>query len=138
MDSWAKECFLFEGLKKLRLLKICGLTTILLVVIIVLITLTPIKMHGPFDFPGVDKIFHFVSFFCLTLPLSIVGRKWAIWTFLIVMIFGGFIELAQQLSGRIASWADFLANGIGATIGATIAYKFRHWLNGSDDINRDY
>ena len=46
------------------------------------------------------------------------------------MIFGGLIELGQNSFGRQASWADFLANGIGAIAGAMIARQMGLWICG--------
>ena len=75
-------------------------------------------MHG---FVGIDKFYHFISFFCLVFPITLIKPKLIVWVFLGVMIFGGLIELGQNSFGRQASWADFLANGIGAIFGVMIA-----------------
>ena len=65
------------------------------------------------------KTTHIVSFAKLT-----------IWVVLGVIIFGGSIELVQYLFGREPSWMDFIANGIGAIVGAAIARQIGLWLVG--------
>ena len=89
-------------------------------------------MHG---FVGIDKFYHFVSFFCLVFPITLIKPKLIVWVFLGVMIFGGLIELGQNSFGRQASWADFLANGIGAIFGVMIARFLGLRLFGSSKVS---
>jgi len=51
------------------------------------------------------------------------------------MISGGLIELGQNSFGRQASWADFLANGIGAIFGVMIARFLGLRLFGSSKVS---
>ena len=89
-------------------------------------------MHG---FVGIDKFYHFISFFCLVFPITLIKPKLIVWVFLGVMIFGGLIELGQNSFGRQASWADFLANGIGAIFGVMIARFLGLRLFGSSKVS---
>jgi len=67
---------------------------------------------------GIDKFYHVVAFFCLVFPITLIKPRFIVLVFFGVMIFGGLIELGQNSFGRQASWADFLANGIGAIFGS--------------------
>jgi len=89
-------------------------------------------LHG---FVGIDKFYHFISFFCLVFPITLIKPKLIVWVFLGVMIFGGLIELGQNSFGRQASWADFLANGIGAIFGVMIARFLGLRLFGSSKVS---
>lgn len=68
--------------------------------------------------PGVDKLEHFIAYFTLALLGSGIVTRERLW---IVMArcfaFGAAIELLQGLltSGRMADWADILANGLGVS-----------------------
>ena len=112
---------MFKEKQKLIPIVISSTVMIILFVIITLLSFTPIQLSGSFGPIDVDKAYHFVAYFCLALPLPILRPRLTIWVVLGIMTYGGLIELVQYLFGRQASWADFLANGIGAIFGVMIA-----------------
>lgn len=94
--------------------------TALLGVLIAALTLSPMEAGaGP---EGVDKLYHVLAFASLAFPISIVRPRWALWVGLGVIAYGGAIEIVQPAFGREAEWVDFVADGIGAIIGATSGY----------------
>ncbi|PVA10036.1 VanZ family protein [Pelagivirga sediminicola] len=70
---------------------------------------------------GLDKLYHFIGFGALALPLCLAypRRAWAV--VLGVTAFGGAIELIQPYVGRGAEWADLLADALGALSAAGLA-----------------
>ncbi len=68
-----------------------------------------------------DKGQHAVGFAWLAL-LGLLTHRQKPWTVLIaLLLYGGVIELLQAATGwRYGEWLDFLADGIGVLIGATI------------------
>ena len=99
--------------------------TIVLAVIIAVLTLAPVPAGGP---AGSDKIYHILAFACLAFPLPLVRPRLAIWVVLGVISYGGLIEMIQPFFGRQAEWADLIADGIGAILGATVARQLGLWL----------
>lgn len=99
--------------------------------IIIGLSFAPI-VHG---IVGIDKLYHVVSFFCLVFPITLIKPRLIVWVFFGVIIFGGLIELGQNSFGRQASWADFLANGIGAIFGIMIARFLGLRLFGSSKVS---
>ena len=124
-----------KGQQKLRPIVIGSTVTIVFLAIITLLSLAPIQLSGSFGPIDVDKAYHFVAYFCLALPLPILRPRLTIWVVLGIMTYGGLIELVQYLFGRQASWADFLANGIGAIFGVMIARFLGLWLCRSGEFN---
>jgi len=122
--------------KKIIPIVISSTVTIILFVIITLLSFAPIRLSGSFGTVGVDKAYHFVAYFCLALPLPILRPRLTIWIVLGIMTYGGLIELVQYLFSREPSWGDFLANGIGAIIGAVIARQMGLWLCGLGEPKR--
>ena len=117
-----------SGQKKSKLLVICNVIAIVFVVAISLLSLLSIEMLGANRILNFDKVYHFIAFFCLAFPLSLVQPTRIIWVFLGVMAFGGSIELIQSFMDRQASLADIVANGTGATAGVVMASKLGNWL----------
>ena len=103
---------------------------IILFVIITLLSFAHIKLRGSFGPVGVDKVYHFLAYFCLAFPLPLSRPKLTIWVVLGVIAFGGLIELVQYLFGREPSWRDLIANGFGAIVGAAIARQMGLWICG--------
>ena len=99
--------------------------------IIIGLSFAPI-VHG---IVGIDKFYHVVAFFCLVFPITLIKPRFIVLVFFGVMIFGGLIELGQNSFGRQASWADFLANGIGAIFGVMIARFLGLRLFGSSKVS---
>ena len=116
--------------QKLIQIVIGSIVMIILFVIITLLSFVHIKLRGSFGPFGVDKVYHVLAYFCLAFPLPLSRPKLTIWVVLGVIIFGGSIELVQYLFGREPSWMDFIANGIGAIVGAAIARQIGLWLVG--------
>lgn len=96
--------------------------TLLIAVSIGVITLMP-QVPGPAGIPGIDKVFHFVAFAILVMPMAwSSGSNWP-YIVLLALVFGGIIELIQPNFGRSASWWDFLMDGLGAVFGAQLALR---------------
>ena len=118
--------------KKQKLIPIVMGSTVMVIlfVIITLLSFAPIRLSGSFGPISVDKAYHVLAYFCLALPFPILRPRLTIWVVLGIMTYGGLIELVQYLFSREPSWGDFLANGIGAIIGAVIARQMGLWLCG--------
>jgi VanZ family protein len=99
--------------------------------VIALLSLLPNK-----DLPDVhlwDKLKHTLAYVALAFWFgSVVVRRDYFWLGLIVVAFGGAIELLQAQVGRDAEWGDLLADGIGTTLGLLLAStpfgRWAHWL----------
>ncbi|MDT8853827.1 VanZ family protein [Paracoccaceae bacterium Fryx2] len=114
-----------QGQKKLRRIAICSAVTIVLALIIAVLTLAPMPSGGP---SGSDKLYHILAFACLAFPLPLVRPRLTIWVVVGVIAYGGAIELIQPFFGRQAEWADLVADGIGAILGAVVARQLGLWL----------
>ena len=125
---------MFKEKQKLIPILISSTVTIILFVIITLLSFAPIRLSGSFGTVGVDKVYHFVAYFCLALPLPILRPRLTIWVVLGIMTYGGLIELVQYLFSREPSWGDFIANAIGAIVGAMIANFLGLRLFGSNKV----
>ena len=125
---------MFKKKQKLIPILISSTVTIILFVIITLLSFAPIQLRGSFGPIGVDKAYHVLAYFCLVIPIAILRPRLTIWVALVIMVYGGLIELVQYLFGREPSWGDFIANGIGAIAGAMIAIFLRLRLFGSNNI----
>lgn len=80
-------------------------------------------------FVHADKFKHVLAFGCLALVASLAwapGRPTAMAVTVGLLLYGGFIESVQsQLPGRVASWADLLANAVGIAAGLVLAQALR-------------
>lgn len=125
-----------QGQKKLRRMAVGSAVTTVLAVIIAVLTLAPMPSGGP---AGADKIYHVLAFACLAFPLPLVRPRFAVWVILGVIAYGGVIEVIQPFFGRQAEWADLVADGVGAILGASVArhlaLRLRRYgrLNDNDD-----
>ena len=121
---------MIKGQQKTVSIVIGSTVTIILFVIITLLSVAPIRLSGSFGPISVDKAYHVLAYFCLVFPLPILRPRLTIWVALGIMIFGGLIELVQHLFGREPSLGDFIANMIGAFVGAAIARQMGLWICG--------
>ena len=121
---------MFKEKQKLIPIVIGSTVTIILFVIITLLSFAPIQLRGSFGPIDIDKAYHFVAYFCLAFPLPILRPRLTIWVVLGIMTYGGLIELVQYLFSREPSWGDFIANMIGAFVGAAIARQMGLWICG--------
>ena len=108
-----------QGQRKLRRIAIGSAVTIVLAVLIAVLTLAPMPAGGP---AGSDKLYHICACACLAFPLPLVRPRLTIWVVLGVIAYGGAIEVIQPFFGRQVEWADFVADGIGAVVGAAAGY----------------
>ena len=123
-----------KGQQKLRPIVIGSTVSIVFLAIITLLSLAPIQLSDFFGPVGVDKGYHVVAYFCLVFPLPLTRPRLTTWVVLGVIACGGSIELIQYLFGREASLGDFVANGIGAIVGAVIARQLGLWLCRSGEL----
>ena len=96
--------------------------------------LTSIPGHSLPKIEGLsDKVEHFLAYSGLAVLVFLALyfkkkynlEKIIIFSFVIVVFYGGFDELHQMLIPfRSAEWLDFLADAIGAAIGIFIVYFF--------------
>ncbi len=121
-----------QGHKKLRRMAIDSAATIVLAAVIAVLTLAPMPAGGP---AGSDKIYHILAFACLAFPLPLVRPRWTVWVILGVIAYGGVIEVIQPFFGRQAEWADLVADGVGAILGAIVARQLGLRLCRSRGLN---
>jgi VanZ family protein len=132
MGVHVEERCVAQGQKKLRRMAVGSAVTTVLAVIIAVLTLAPMPSGGP---AGSDKIYHVLAFACLAFPLPLVRPRLALWVVLAVTAYGGIIEMIQPLFGRQAEWADLIADGIGATLGASVARQLGLLLRRSGGLH---
>ncbi len=97
--------------------------TLLLAAVLCVLTLSPPgPAVGP---PSPDKLYHFIGFGLLALPLCLAypRRGWAVIAG--VIMFGAAIEVIQPFVGRGAEWADLLADALGAGSVAGVVWVLR-------------
>jgi VanZ family protein len=97
-------------------------------------------------FPHVDKVVHFIMYFIFALLLihdsqhygkiRLKHRQIILISVLIVISWGGFLEILQQMPSirRSCDFFDFLANAVGAVVAAVLYRKFEPLLNKINDI----
>lgn len=82
-------------------------------VIVTFALLAPVPDTPANEFPGLDKAVHFTMFFLTALPaLTVAPRAWG-WVAILVVVYGGMIEIVQPIFGRGRELADFIANSFG-------------------------
>lgn len=70
--------------------------------------------------PGTDKTQHMLAFGTLAFPAALIRPRWAIWSVLAVVAYGGLIEVIQPFFGRSRDLFDLRADAIGAAVGAVL------------------
>ncbi|MEB8387250.1 VanZ family protein [Rhodobacteraceae bacterium KMM 6894] len=98
-----------------------GATALMCVVIVVLTLMPSSQADGP---PSPDKLYHFIAFAALVVPLSVVCPRHVWWIVAGATAFGGLIEVIQPTFGRGAEWLDLLADFLGAVVGALCAWRW--------------
>lgn len=93
-----------------------GLTALLALIIAVL-TLMPATAGPPVLLPYQDKLHHFLAFAALAFPIAMARPQWVWQAGVVMLIFGGLIEVIQPYVGRGRELADLLADGAGIVVG---------------------
>ncbi len=99
--------------------------TAALVLLIGFATLTPLPQGQAA--PGSDKLYHFIAFAVLVLPLGWAYPRYVFAIVIAAAIYGGLIEVIQPHFGRGAELLDALAGGAGALAGALIGRSLGLW-----------
>ena len=100
--------------------------TVVIAVLIGLATLTPVEELPAVS--GSDKLYHFISFAILTLPIAVIRPKAGRVMFILSVGYGGAIEVLQPLVNRNCELADFLADASGAFLGMALSRAFGRLL----------
>ncbi len=97
--------------------------TALLAAVLCVLTLSPSPPTG--GRPSPDKLYHFIGFGALAVPLCLAypRRAWAV--IVGVIAFGAAVEVIQPFVGRGAEWGDLLADALGAATAAGVAVALR-------------
>ncbi|RRH73421.1 VanZ family protein [Falsigemmobacter faecalis] len=88
----------------------------LLTLVIAFLTLAPVS-----GLPGVkvsDKVYHAFAFASLAFPVTVVRPRWWAAVVLVSAVYGGVIEIIQPFVGRSMDIRDWLADILGAILGA--------------------
>jgi VanZ family protein len=101
----------------------CGLSAAIALAIIGL-SLAP-GAGAPSDDGMLDKLLHAVAYALLVLPLVLARPGVAVVAVVLATGMGGVVELIQPHVGRSGEWQDALANLVGATAGAGLAFGLR-------------
>jgi len=91
-------------------------TTILLLTIILFLSLYPLP-RLPVMNEGADKLYHFIAYFSLVLPLGYAQPKYTFLHLFTLILISGTIEVIQPYINRYGEWLDFLANTLGIFVG---------------------
>ncbi len=101
--------------------------TVTLALVIAALTLLPPMVPPPLS-GGSDKVYHFIAFAGLVLPIAILRPRDLALMIPAALLFGGSIEIMQPLVHRSRELADFVAGGVGVLAGSAIGlavYWFR-------------
>lgn len=115
-------------------------SSVILAAAILAVSLVPDMPLPESDVQGLDKIAHAVAYAVLAAVLFFgFGRPGApvagavVRTAAVCTLYGGVIELLQRLTGRTPDPLDFLANAVGAVLGAGLAAAAaRRFTRGTD------
>jgi len=78
--------------------------------------------------PGTDKTHHFIAYTALVFPVAFARpRQWLL-VFLLLLAWGGVIELIQPYVNRWGEWLDLAANAAGACLGLLLAEVLRRLI----------
>jgi len=107
-----------------RLLRLGLILSVAALAVLTTMLLMPGR-EGPGRIPHLDKLWHFLGFLGLVLPLAVARPDWAWAAALVAAGYGGVIELIQPSFGRGAEWGDAAANLAGALAAAALG----RWLH---------
>ena len=107
-----------------------GLTAALAVGI-ALLTLLPLATP-PLSSEGGDKVYHFVAFAGLMLPVATLRPRALLWMIPAALLFGAGIEIIQPYVNRSRDVADFLADGAGVLAGSACGLAIHKLRVGHD------
>ena len=99
-----------------NILRLWRPTTILILSIILFLSLYPLPML-PMMSAGDDKLYHFIAYFFLVLPIGYAQPKYTFLYLFTLILISGTIEVIQPYVNRYGEWLDFLANTIGIFVG---------------------
>ncbi len=102
--------------QSLAQMKLALFLTLIIAALIGWGTLSPPGPPGP-PLPLNDKQIHFLAFALLTLPVTWVHLRHAIWLVPLAIFYGGAIEVIQPFFTRSAEWLDLAADAAGAITG---------------------
>lgn len=95
-----------------------GLTAAL-ATLIALLTLLPLPAP-PLTDDGGDKIYHFIAFAGLMLPVATLRPQALVWMIPAALLFGAAIEIIQPVVNRSADFGDFVADAAGVLAGSAL------------------
>lgn len=98
------------------------LTSVLGLVIAILTLMPPIQTDMP---AGPDKLYHFVAFVALAVPLATVRPRWSVALFVLLTAYGAAIEILQPYVGRSRELADLIADMAGIACGIVLGVLVR-------------
>lgn len=99
--------------------------TLLLAVLIAVLALGPLQ---GMTVPGSDKMHHGIAFAALAFPLPFARPRLVVPVAAGVIAYGGLIEIIQPYFGRSAEWGDFVADVLGAILGAGMGALMGHGM----------
>ena len=102
--------------------------TIFLFSTIIFLSLYP-SPRLPMMNEGVDKLYHFIAYLSLVLPLGYVQPKYTLLYLLILILISGTIEVIQPYVNRYGEWLDFLANTLGIFVGFLVGRITAKFIN---------
>ncbi|MFC0200334.1 VanZ family protein [Paracoccus rhizosphaerae] len=94
--------------------------SVLLVIAISILTLTPMPSPQLGSISNSDKVYHALGFAALVLPTAVLRPRWLIVVVPIYAAFGGIIEIIQPFVGRDRSAADWIADLAGIGVGCVV------------------
>ena len=98
-------------------------------IVITIAALSPLE-HLPAA-PGGDKSHHIIAFALWSMSLWLYPHSSNRYLLLVIITWGGAIELIQPWVNRYGEWLDFWANLLGVAIGLILAVAINRWLDKS-------
>ncbi|MBN2049159.1 MAG: VanZ family protein [Spirochaetales bacterium] len=92
------------------------------------LSLLPQTPEAPVTFPGIDKLFHAVSYAVLAFLMtgSLKNRRWSHMACILIacVVYGGLLEILQRYTGRTPEGLDLLFDGLGALFGGLAGRRY--------------